>query len=146
MTLLVIAAMAAWILAWVVGAVSVTRRGDLGAGGKALWLVVLLVLPFLGLLVYYLWQAANPDRSRTRSRLTRLGGEGGIRTLEAGISPPNALAGRRLQPLGHFSADAIRISDSPARTCEPQPARGRGYPMPTRRGAGAAERGGLENR
>jgi hypothetical protein len=33
-----------------------------------------------------------------------LGGEGGIRTLEAGFSPPNALAGRRLQPLGHFSA------------------------------------------
>ena len=30
-------------------------------------------------------------------------GEGGIRTLEAGITPPNALAGRRLQPLGHFS-------------------------------------------
>src|SRR5215211_5253123 len=34
-------------------------------------------------------------------------GEGGIRTLEAGISPPNALAGRRLQPLGHFSRAAI---------------------------------------
>src|SRR5262249_57727134 len=33
----------------------------------------------------------------------RLSGEGGIRTLEAGIPPPNALAGRRLQPLGHFS-------------------------------------------
>ena len=30
-------------------------------------------------------------------------GEGGIRTLEGGIHPPNALAGRRLQPLGHFS-------------------------------------------
>ena len=30
-------------------------------------------------------------------------GEGGIRTLEAGYYPPNALAGRRLQPLGHFS-------------------------------------------
>src|SRR5262249_44163199 len=35
-----------------------------------------------------------------------LSGEGGIRTLEAGISPPNALAGRRLQPLGHFSGRA----------------------------------------
>ena len=35
------------------------------------------------------------------------GGEGGIRTLEAGISPPNALAGRRLQPLGHFSRARI---------------------------------------
>jgi H+/Cl- antiporter ClcA len=64
MTLLVIAAMAAWLLAWIVGAVSVSRRGDLGFGGKLLWLIVLLVLPFLGLLVYYLWQAANPDRSR----------------------------------------------------------------------------------
>jgi ABC-type uncharacterized transport system permease subunit len=68
MTLLAIAVMAAWILAWIVGAVSVSRRGDLGAGGKALWLVVLLVLPFLGLLVYYLWQAANPDRSQPTSR------------------------------------------------------------------------------
>ena len=67
MTLLAIAAVAAWILAWAVGAVSVLRRGGLGLGGKALWLVVLLVLPFLGLLVYYLWQAANPDRSRTAS-------------------------------------------------------------------------------
>src|SRR6476469_6258851 len=37
-------------------------------------------------------------------------GEGGIRTLEAGISPPNALAGRRLQPLGHFSKGAHRIA------------------------------------
>ena len=40
----------------------------------------------------------------------RSGGEGGIRTLEAGISPPNALAGRRLQPLGHFSGCRERIS------------------------------------
>jgi Phospholipase_D-nuclease N-terminal len=64
MTLLVVAAVAAWALAWIVGAVSVLRRGDLGVGGKALWLVVLLVLPLLGLLVYYLWQAANPDRTQ----------------------------------------------------------------------------------
>src|SRR6266498_6034607 len=31
------------------------------------------------------------------------GGEGGIRTLEGGMNPLNALAGRCLQPLGHFS-------------------------------------------
>src|SRR5436190_4868861 len=31
-------------------------------------------------------------------------GGGGIRTLDGGIHPHNALAGRRLQPLGHFSA------------------------------------------
>src|SRR6266576_83841 len=38
-------------------------------------------------------------------------GEGGIRTLDGGIHPHNALAGRRLQPLGHFSADD---QDTPA--------------------------------
>lgn len=63
MTLLVYAAVAAWLLAWAIGAVGVLRRGDLGIGGKLLWLVVLLVLPIAGLLVWYLWQAANPDRS-----------------------------------------------------------------------------------
>ena len=63
MTLLVTAAVAAWIVAWVVGAVAVFRRGDLGVGAKVLWLVVLLVFPLVGLLIFYLWQAANPDRS-----------------------------------------------------------------------------------
>ena len=42
-------------------------------------------------------------------------GEGGIRTLDGGIHPHNALAGRRLQPLGHFSASLRRIAD-----CFPQ--------------------------
>jgi hypothetical protein len=56
----VVAAIVAWLAAWVTGAVSVVRRRDLGGGGKALWLVVLLVLPFVGLLIYYLWSAARP--------------------------------------------------------------------------------------
>jgi hypothetical protein len=59
-TLLVIAAVAAWALAWVVGTLSVLRRDDLGAGGKLVWLVVFLVLPVVGLLVYYLWDAMRP--------------------------------------------------------------------------------------
>jgi hypothetical protein len=37
-------------------------------------------------------------------------GEGGIRTLDGGIHPHNALAGRRLQPLGHFSARGAQDS------------------------------------
>ena len=39
-------------------------------------------------------------------------GEGGIRTLDGGIHPHNALAGRRLQPLGHFSVSRDRIARS----------------------------------
>jgi Phospholipase_D-nuclease N-terminal len=61
-TLLAVAALAAWAIAWVVGAVDIFRRRDLGAGGKVLWLVVLLVLPIVGLLVYYLFAAARPAR------------------------------------------------------------------------------------
>src|SRR6478672_104568 len=57
-------------------------------------------------------------------------GEGGIRTLEAGISPPNALAGRRLQPLGHFSGRASYRSVStrkPARRGLSLEAEGEGF-------------------
>ena len=61
-TLLLLAALAAWAVAWIVGAVDIFRRRDLGVGGKVLWLVVLLVLPIVGLLVYYLFAAAAPRR------------------------------------------------------------------------------------
>jgi Phospholipase_D-nuclease N-terminal len=52
-TLLVLAGVVAWIAAWIAGAVDVLRRRDLSGGGKALWLVVLLVFPLVGLFVYF---------------------------------------------------------------------------------------------
>jgi hypothetical protein len=39
------------------------------------------------------------------------GGEGGIRTLDTGVSPYNGLANRRLQPLGHLSALDLLIQE-----------------------------------
>ena len=50
----------AWIAIWLFVAIGVFRRQDLGAGGKVLWIVVILVLPLLGLLIYFLWDAARP--------------------------------------------------------------------------------------
>ena len=61
-TLFAVLALAAWAVAWVVGAIDIFRRRDLGVGGKVLWLLVLLVLPIVGLLVYYLFAAARPGR------------------------------------------------------------------------------------
>ena len=58
--LLATAALVAWIFVWALVAVRVLRRPDLGAGGKALWIVVILVVPFVGLLVYFLWDASRP--------------------------------------------------------------------------------------
>lgn len=58
---LALAALAAWIVVWILVASRIVRRPDLGAGGKALWIVVILVMPVVGLLVYFLWEASRPS-------------------------------------------------------------------------------------
>jgi hypothetical protein len=55
-----LAALAVWIFVWLLVASRVVRRQDLGVGGKILWLVVILVIPVVGLFVYFLWDAARP--------------------------------------------------------------------------------------
>ena len=54
------AAVVVWIFVWILVTVRVVRRPDIGVGGKLLWIVAILVLPILGLLVYFLWDAARP--------------------------------------------------------------------------------------
>jgi len=56
-------ALIAWIVVWLIVAVRVVRRNDLGVGGKVFWLVFILVVPLLGLLVYVLWDASRPARN-----------------------------------------------------------------------------------
>jgi hypothetical protein len=56
---LAFAALVCWIFVWILVAVRVIRRHDLGVGGKILWIVVILVLPLLGLLAYFIWDAAR---------------------------------------------------------------------------------------
>jgi hypothetical protein len=57
---LAVAALIVWVFVWFLVAYRVLRRHDIGVGGKVLWLVVILVIPFLGLFVYFLWDAARP--------------------------------------------------------------------------------------
>jgi hypothetical protein len=57
-------ALLAFFVVWAIAAFSVLRRGDLGVLAKIVWIVLMLVFPLVGLLVYYLWQAGNPDRTR----------------------------------------------------------------------------------
>jgi len=57
------AALVVWIAIWLLVAVRVLRRADLGVVGKIVWIVVILLVPVLGLFVYFLWDAARP-RSR----------------------------------------------------------------------------------
>ena len=54
------AALVVWIFVWLIVATRVVRRDDLGVGGKVLWIVAILVLPVLGLLVYFMRDASRP--------------------------------------------------------------------------------------
>ena len=56
-------ALIVWIVVWLVFAVRIVRRRDLGLGGKVFWLVFILVVPLLGLLIYVMWDAASPSRT-----------------------------------------------------------------------------------
>ena len=52
-TLLVFAAVVLFVALWIYGAVDAIRRRDLTVGTKILWIVVLLVVPLLGLFIYF---------------------------------------------------------------------------------------------
>jgi hypothetical protein len=58
--LLATAALAAWIVVWLIVAYRVVMREDLGVAAKVLWIVLILVFPIVGLLVFFLWDAARP--------------------------------------------------------------------------------------
>ena len=60
MFLLALAALVVWVFVWFLVAIRVMRRHDIGAGGKVLWILVILVVPVVGLFVYFLWDAARP--------------------------------------------------------------------------------------
>ena len=57
------------------------------------------------------------------------GGEGGIRTLDTGVSPYNGLANRRLQPLGHLSGVCVLFYHSDDRSPLAAPTISRGSSM-----------------
>jgi hypothetical protein len=52
--------LAVFLFVWALVAVRIIRRDDLNALGKAAWIVGILVVPLVGLLVYFIWDAARP--------------------------------------------------------------------------------------
>ncbi len=60
MYLLATVGLIAWILVWLVVAYRVIERDDIGGGTKVLWIVLILLFPLVGLLVYYLTLGRRP--------------------------------------------------------------------------------------
>ena len=59
--LLIIAAIALFLVAWFRAVLGLYRRTDLSGSAKAAWAIIMLVLPFVGLAAYTLI-AARPDQ------------------------------------------------------------------------------------
>jgi hypothetical protein len=66
--ILVIAAVVLFLVLWVRAVVDVVRRADLSAGAKAAWAIIMLVLPFIGLLLYTLLRPADSQIAQRARR------------------------------------------------------------------------------
>jgi Phospholipase_D-nuclease N-terminal len=56
-----------FLILWVRAVIDVFRRPDLSGGGKAAWAIGMLVVPFIGLLVYTLLRPADSQLAQRRS-------------------------------------------------------------------------------
>ena len=54
MRILIIAAVILFLIMWVRAVIDVFRRGDLSVAAKAAWAIIMLLIPFIGLLLYYM--------------------------------------------------------------------------------------------
>ena len=59
--LLVAAAAIIFLVLWVRAVIDVwSRRPDLSGGAKAAWTIIMLILPFIGLLLYTMLRPSSP--------------------------------------------------------------------------------------
>jgi hypothetical protein len=57
--IIVFAIVALFLVLWVRAVIDVVRRGDLTVGVKAAWAIAMLIVPFIGLLVYTMLRPSN---------------------------------------------------------------------------------------
>ena len=61
---LILAAVAIYVVFWARALLDVARRPDLAGSAKAGWAIVMLVLPFAGLVLYTMLRPARPQAGR----------------------------------------------------------------------------------
>jgi hypothetical protein len=66
--LLIIAVVVLFLILWVRAVIDVFRRGDLSGGAKAGWAIFMLILPFIGLLVYTMLRPSDAQIQRNTPR------------------------------------------------------------------------------
>jgi hypothetical protein len=66
MRIIIAAVIVLFLVLWARAVIDVFRRPDLSGAGKAAWAVAMLVVPFLGLLVYTMLRPADSQIARRR--------------------------------------------------------------------------------
>lgn len=59
MRILIIAAIILFLILWIRAVIDVFRRGDLSGAAKAAWAIIMLLVPLIGLLMYYLLRPSD---------------------------------------------------------------------------------------
>jgi hypothetical protein len=66
--ILIAAAVVIFLILWVRAAIDVFRRGDLTRAAKAAWAIIMLIVPFIGLLGYTLLRPSDAEIARRSPR------------------------------------------------------------------------------
>lgn len=57
--ILIIAAVILFLIMWIRAVMDVFRRGDLSGAAKAAWSIIMLLVPLIGLLLYYMLRPSD---------------------------------------------------------------------------------------
>ena len=66
--ILILAVVVLFLVLWVRAVIDVFRRRDLSGSAKAAWAIIMLILPFLGLLIYTLLRPADSQIAQRARR------------------------------------------------------------------------------
>jgi hypothetical protein len=64
--ILIAATVALFLVLWVRAVLDVYRRRDLSSSAKAAWSIIMLILPFIGLLMYVMLRPSDAETQRAR--------------------------------------------------------------------------------
>jgi hypothetical protein len=92
-TLIVIFAWVIWFWLLITVFSDLFRRHDIGGGSKALWIIFVIILPFLGVLVYLIAESKGmAERNEKQMQAAQQQADAYIRDVAGGSDPAEQIA------------------------------------------------------
>jgi hypothetical protein len=112
-TMLVFFAWVIWFWLLITVFADIFRRHDIGGGTKALWVIFVIILPFLGVLIYLIAESQGmAERNTERAQAAQSQADAYIRDVATGSDPAEQIAkAKQLLDAGTISSaefDALK--------------------------------------